>query len=70
MTIDDHVLEAMVTRPALHHNLNHYAETGLKDYAKMIEFDLKIIKQNYGQDVYNKLNHIYQGIREVFDGGS
>jgi len=64
MTIDDHVLEA------LHHNLNHYAETGLKDYAKMIEFDLKIIKQNYGQDVYNKLNHIYQGIREVFDGGS
>lgn len=67
MTIDDHVLQAMLTVPQLHTNLNHYAETGIQTYAKMIEFDLKIIKQHYGNDVYNQLNHVYKGIREIHE---
>jgi len=66
MTIDDHVLQAMATRPFLHNALNQYAETGMQTYARMIEFDLKIIKQNYGNDVYNQLNHIYQGVIELY----
>jgi hypothetical protein len=68
MTLDHHVIEATMTTPLLHTHLNEYAETGLKTYARMIEFDLKILKQQYGQEVYDKLNHIYQGIRGVVNG--
>ena len=70
MTIDDHVLQAMATRPFLHIALNHYAETGMQTYAKMVEFDLDIIKQNYGNDVYEKFNHVYQGIKGIYKNGN
>jgi len=66
MSIDDHVLQAMMTTPLLHTHLNEYAETGMLTYARMIAFDLKIIKQNYGQEVYNKLNHVYEGIQSIY----
>jgi hypothetical protein len=66
MSIDDHVLQAMNTVPFLHNHLNLYAETGFKTYAIMIEDELNHIKKHYGPEVYNKLNHIYQGIKSIY----
>lgn len=65
MTINELVLKAIEGHPNLHNNLNHYATSGDKSYAELIEFDLKIIKQQYGNVIYNQFNHIYNGIKEV-----
>ena len=65
MTIDDHVLEAMNIVPFLHNHLNLYAETGFKTYAIMIEDELNHVRKHYGPDVYNQLNHVYQGISQI-----
>jgi hypothetical protein len=67
MTLDHHVIEAMATRPFLHNALNQYAETGMQTYARMIEFDLNIIRQQYGNDVYNQLNHVYKGVKAIYE---
>lgn len=66
MTIDKKINQILQTYPSLHNNLNHYAETGFQSYAKMIEFDLNLIKQHYGNDYYNQFNHIYEGIQELY----
>jgi len=45
--------------------LNLYAQTGHETYSKMVEFELEIIKDNFGKGYYDYFNNIYQEVRRV-----
>ena len=66
MTVDDTVTKILQDNPSLNLNMNHYAQTGHRAYARMIEIDLNHIKKHYDIQYYNQFNHVYQQIREVY----
>ena len=66
MAVDDEVTKILQNTPSLVLNMDHYAETGHRAYASMVEIDLNHIKKHYDIQYYNQFNHIYQQIREVY----
>lgn len=64
-TLDDSVIKALMQYPSLSSNFDAFSRTGMETYAEMIELDLNVIQQQYGQAVYNRLNKQYLTIKEV-----
>jgi len=56
-------LEVMLREKHFENNLQLYMKTGYKTYEVMIEHDLDRFKWEYGKEVYNKFNKIYQTIK-------
>lgn len=67
MTIDKRVNDVLKLHPDIKQTLNNYARTGFKPYEIMLDWYMKdIIKPQYGNDVYNQLNHILKEIKEIY----
>lgn len=67
MTLEQDLEKVSRMYPQFRRHINRYAIGGEEIYSKMIEVELKDIRQQFGERIYNEFNMIYQAAREVLN---
>ena len=66
--ISEEVKKVLDERSMLHKSLDNFALTGHRNYARLIDIELKEVKMHYTNKVYNDLMHIYNNIQQLYAG--